>query len=48
MLQAEKDEAAVLMPGDSPDKTVYVPAIKVLNDRGTYSASLGVVPPSLR
>lgn len=48
MLEAEKDEAAVLMPGDSPDKTIYVPAIKVLNDRGIYSASLGVVPPSLR
>jgi len=48
MLQAEKDEAAVLMPGDSPDKTVYLPAIQILNDRGNYSASLGVVPPALR
>ncbi len=48
MLQAEKDEAAVLMPGDSPDKMVYLPAIQILNDRGNYCASLGVVPPSLR
>ncbi|KAF8319191.1 cytochrome P450 monooxygenase pc-bph [Cantharellus anzutake] len=48
MLQAEKDEAAVLMPGDTPDKTVYLPAIQILNDRGNYSASLGVIPPVFR
>jgi len=48
MLHAGKDEVAILRLGDSPDKTVYLPAIRILHDRGNYCASLGVIPSSLR
>jgi benzoate 4-monooxygenase len=44
MLEAGRDAAPVLAPGETPDKTRYLPAIEILNDRGTYSASLGVTP----
>jgi benzoate 4-monooxygenase len=44
MLEAGRDAAPVLAPGDTHDKIRYLPAIQILNDRGTYSASLGVTP----
>ncbi|KAF9520850.1 hypothetical protein BS47DRAFT_1357238 [Hydnum rufescens UP504] len=44
MLEAGRDAAPVLAPGETPDKTRHLPAIEILNDRGTYSASLGVTP----
>lgn len=44
MLEAGRDSAPVLAPGESPEKVQYLPAVQILNDRGTYSASLGVIP----
>jgi benzoate 4-monooxygenase len=46
MLKAGRDSAAVLLPGSSTMQ--YLPAVEILNYRGTYSASLGVVPPWAR
>ncbi|KAF9510929.1 hypothetical protein BS47DRAFT_1471747 [Hydnum rufescens UP504] len=39
MLEAGRDAAPVLAPGEAPDKIKHLPAIQILNDRGTYSAS---------
>lgn len=41
MLRAGRDSAPVAKP-DGP--TLHLPAVEILNYRGTYSASLGVVP----
>ncbi|KAI0266458.1 cytochrome P450 monooxygenase [Gloeopeniophorella convolvens] len=58
MLTAAKDSApvakshqqAIATYGEEEMKyeTVAIPAIKILNDRGEYSASIGVLPPWLR
>ncbi|KAI0294428.1 cytochrome P450 [Russula brevipes] len=58
MIAAAKDSAPVAKSheqglsvyGQDPSKceTVSIPAIKILNDRGEYSASMGVLPPWLR
>ena len=48
MIEAGRDSAPVLAQGDSDDKIQYLPAIRILNDRGDYSASLGVTPVWLR
>lgn len=44
MLKAGRDSAPVAVG----DKIQYLPAVEILNYRGTYSASLGVVPPWAR
>ncbi|QRV93645.1 cytochrome P450 family protein [Ceratobasidium sp. AG-Ba] len=46
MIAAQKDVAPMLDPttvGEKPEAK-YVPAVQVLNDRGDYSASMGVLP----
>jgi len=58
MIAAAKDSAPVAKSaeqglsvyGQDPGKceTIAIPAIKILNDRGEYSASMGVLPPWLR
>lgn len=49
MLDAARDIApvAVSEPGASL-KTIYIPAVQILNSRGDYSASMGVLPPWIR
>ena len=49
MLDAAKDIApvAITEPG-SPLKTIYIPAVQILNSRGDFSASMGVLPPWVR
>lgn len=42
MVEAGRDSAPVLALGDTPDKVQYLPAVQILNDRGDFSASLGV------
>jgi benzoate 4-monooxygenase len=46
MLVSGKDIAPVKPEGS--DKTIYLPAIQILNDRGEYSATLGVLPMWMR
>ncbi|KAI9508525.1 cytochrome P450 monooxygenase pc-bph [Russula earlei] len=58
MIAAAKDSAPVAKSHEqglsvygqdiSKCETVSIPAIKILNDRGEYSASMGVLPPWLR
>jgi len=49
MLDAAQDMAPVAIsePGE-PLKTIYIPAVQILNSRGDFSASMGVVPSWLR
>lgn len=47
MLRAGKDSAPVAK-GEKGDDIQYLPAVEILNYRGTYSASLGVIPPWAR
>ena len=54
-LVAKDIQAAISCYGDSePDSKeagvefVSLPAVQILNDRGEFSASMGVLPPSLR
>ncbi|QRV87850.1 cytochrome P450 family protein [Ceratobasidium sp. AG-Ba] len=48
MIAAQRDSAPVIEYTTSDDKSTrvvkHVPAIKILNDRGDFSASLGVLP----
>lgn len=45
----EKAMAAYGASGvDEEIKVVHIPAVKILNDRGNFSASLGVLPPWMR
>ncbi|KAI0341387.1 cytochrome P450 monooxygenase pc-bph [Trametopsis cervina] len=45
----EKAMAAYGGPGEQQEiKVVHIPAVKILNDRGNFSASLGVLPPWMR
>jgi len=46
MIDAGKDVAPVTIQGTT--SVVNVPAIQILNDRGEFSASLGVLPPWAR
>lgn len=46
MLKAGKDIAPVRLEGSN--ETIYLPAIQILNDRGEYSATLGVLPMWIR
>ncbi|KAF8594780.1 cytochrome P450 monooxygenase pc-bph [Ceratobasidium sp. AG-I] len=50
MIAAQKDVAPMVQLGVAGEKAEveYIPAIKVLNDRGNFSASLGVLPPWVR
>jgi benzoate 4-monooxygenase len=58
MIAAAKDSAPVAKSHEqglstygqdvSKVETIAIPAIKILNDRGEYSASMGVLPPWLR
>lgn len=58
MIAAAKDSAPVAKSNEqgistygqdaSKCETVSIPAIKILNDRGEYSAAMGVIPPWLR
>lgn len=57
MLQSCKDAAPVAIShedamkrygGDESVEVEYLPAVQVINDRGTYSASMGVLPPWIR
>ncbi|KAF8586633.1 cytochrome P450 monooxygenase pc-bph [Ramaria rubella] len=49
MLDAAKDTApvAITNPGE-PLKTIHIPAVQILNSRGDFAASLGVLPPWVR
>ena len=49
MLDAAKDVAPVAInePG-TPLKIVHIPAVQILNSRGDFSASMGVLPPWVR
>ncbi|KAI5449864.1 hypothetical protein NCC49_003980 [Naganishia albida] len=46
MIKAAKDIAPVRLEGSN--ETLYLPAIQILNDRGEYSATLGVLPMWMR
>jgi benzoate 4-monooxygenase len=46
MIKAAKDIAPVKLEGSN--QTVYLPAIQILNERGEYSATLGVLPMWIR
>ena len=49
MLDAAKDIAPVAISElGSPLKTIYIPAVQILNSRGDFSASIGVLPPWVR
>jgi benzoate 4-monooxygenase len=57
MVLAAQDSAPVAVShtdamksyGDDADcEVVRIPAVKILNDRGEYSATMGVLPPSWR
>lgn len=56
MLLAARDAAPVAVDheqamasyGKEKSEVQYIPAVQVINDRGTYSASLGVLPPWMR
>ena len=47
---AKSQEQALSMYGEDASKceTISIPAIKILNDRGEYSAAIGVLPPWVR
>ena len=46
-LVAKSQEQAFSMYGQDASKceTIFIPAIKILNDRGEFSAAMGVLPP---
>ncbi len=46
MLSAGQDIAPVRREGSN--KTEYLPAVQILNDRGEYSATMGVMQPWMR
>ena len=57
MIQAAKDSAAVATAGqdamdaygkDTVREYVEIPAVKILNDRGEFSATMGTLPPWIR
>lgn len=56
MLQACQDAAPVAVSqeqamssyGDGHCEVTHIPAVRILNDRGNFSASLGVLPPWMR
>jgi benzoate 4-monooxygenase len=59
MLQAAKDSAPVALSADDaiqsfnsatggPVAVASIPAVRILNDRGEYSASMGALPPHWR
>lgn len=51
MIEAQRDVAPMLQlssSSSSSSSVTYIPAIKVLNDRGNFSASMGVLPPWVR
>lgn len=49
MLDAAKDVAPVAVPSPGSEmKTIHIPAVQILNSRGDYSASMGVLPSWLR
>lgn len=57
MIQAAKDSAPVAVShkdamasygDDAKFETIHIPAVQILNDRGEYSASMGVIPPFWR
>src|SRR6266404_1993748 len=47
---AKSSEQGISVYGQDPSKceTMSIPAIKILNDRGEYSAAMGVLPPWVR
>ena len=49
MLEAARDIAPVALPLPGNEmKTIYIPAVQLLNMRGDFSASMGVLPPWVR
>ncbi|CAE6533055.1 unnamed protein product [Rhizoctonia solani] len=44
MIAAQKDIAPMMESASEKAEIKYVPAVQVLNDRGDYSASMGVLP----
>ncbi|CAE6467627.1 unnamed protein product [Rhizoctonia solani] len=48
MIAAQKDIAPMMEHADEKAEVKYVPAVQVLNDRGDYSASMGVLPMWIR
>lgn len=57
MIQAAKDSAPVAIShkeamntygADTEYDIVHIPAVQILNDRGEFSATMGVLPPSWR
>jgi hypothetical protein len=46
MLTSGKDIAPVKLEGSN--ETTYLPAVQILNDRGEYSATMGVMRPWMR
>lgn len=49
MLDAAQDITPVAVTEtDAPLKVIYIPAVQILNSRGDFSASMGVLPPWLR
>ncbi|TDL25279.1 cytochrome P450 monooxygenase pc-bph [Rickenella mellea] len=54
MINAGRDYAAVAvtqsdaLSGNEKVTTTYIPAVQILNDRGDFSASMGVLPPWVR
>ncbi|KAG8680177.1 hypothetical protein FRC11_002848, partial [Ceratobasidium sp. 423] len=44
MIAAQKDIAPMMEHAGEKAEVKYVPAVQVLNDRGDYSASMGVIP----
>ncbi|CAE6539806.1 unnamed protein product, partial [Rhizoctonia solani] len=48
MIAAQKDIAPMMEHAGEKAEVKYVPAVQVLNDRGDYSASMGVLPKWIR
>ncbi|CAE6470467.1 unnamed protein product [Rhizoctonia solani] len=48
MIAAQKDIAPMMEHASEKAEVKYVPAVQVLNDRGDYSASMGVLPKWIR
>lgn len=50
MIEGAKDVAPVAKPSSNGTdmEIIHIPAIQILNDRGEYSASMGVLPPWFR
>ncbi|QRW21194.1 cytochrome P450 family protein [Rhizoctonia solani] len=48
MIAAQKDIAPMMEHAGEKAEVKYVPAVQVLNDRGDYSASMGVLPMWIR